>query len=155
MCGWRINKKLCPRIYCTFSKLYFGHKYTAHNSNQPSKNVRELYRLYRETFPVAPVSQALIIIFTTRTPSALLHSTPSYACVTVSKPTYTTARLLVTMDYVPVVMLLLRLYTRDVYFMFYVRFLMESGKMRKLKIGYSSIENSKFTRIIMIEIIGR
>lgn len=82
MCGWRINKKLCPRIYCTFSKLYFGHKYTAHNSNQPSKNVRELYRLYRETFPVAPVSQALIIIFTTRTPSALLHSTPScFVCV--------------------------------------------------------------------------
>lgn len=51
-------------------------------SNQPSKNVRELYRLYRETFPVAPVSQALIIIFTTRTPSALLHSTPScFVCV--------------------------------------------------------------------------
>lgn len=70
------GEELKKKKICSFSKLYSGHKYTAHNSAQPSKNIRELYRLDRETFPVAPVSQALIIIFTTRTPSALLHSAP-------------------------------------------------------------------------------
>lgn len=95
------------------------------------------------TFPVAPVSQALIIIFTTRIQVFPAHCTVprgvSRVCVcnSIQSHLLTPARLLLHyvwttyLAYQPIVLLLLWRYTRDVYFTFYVCFLMESTEILK------------------------
>lgn len=103
----------------------------------------ETYQPYRGTFPVAPVSQALIIIFTTRTQVFPAHCTVprsvSRVCVcnSIQSHLLTPARLLLHyvwttyLAYQRIVLLLLWRYTRDVYFTFYVCFLMESTEILK------------------------
>lgn len=104
---------------------------------------RNLSQPYRRTFPVAPVSQALIIIFTTRTQVFPVRCTVprgvSRVCVcnSIQSHLLTPARLLLHyvwttyLAYQPIVLLLLWRYTRDVYFTFYVCFLMESTEILK------------------------
>ena len=97
---------------------------------------RELYRPYRGTFPVAPVSQALIIIFTARThsgcsPVLVPRGSPHgvsrvWVRNSIQSHPLTPARLLVVTDYVlPRVVLFLLRYARVVHSAFHVCFLME------------------------------